>query len=418
MRCYLYASAGNDDAAGDLVVPRLLLAVPQHPEVAEVERDRADVLHDLPQEPAAVADRAARAEVIDADTERLLAGRLPRRAALEVRVVAEVEDDDDQRRASRRYRRARTRGSLAGPQESGRRQQSGKPHPESRAWTRGAAAGGPGGACGADSYGDAETCSLLSWRRATNARFRHFLSSSPAPSRPRGARGRFVVQPGRAPATCGRSGRPVRRQSRRAPGCRSARRSRNARTAVTPVADAGDVPARVALRRDVAPRARRRRRPRVADDERAGRQVAEALVVARGEHARPSPARTRARAPSMQPHEVADQARAQPDGRAAVRHHAQARGPLAGRAPAAEDLEQHVVADVEHEQPTPAPRSRRRARRRRGGRERRRRSAPRAPISESISSAMKRDADTRQRQRELHAFRRGDHAAILILHGA
>ena len=60
--CYLrgYASAGTTNVFATLSCQRLLLRIPQHPEPAEVERDRADPHHQHPQERAAVADRAAR----------------------------------------------------------------------------------------------------------------------------------------------------------------------------------------------------------------------------------------------------------------------------------------------------------------------------------------------------------------------
>ena len=71
-------------------MPGLLLLVPEHPEVAEEERDRRDDPADVAEERAAVADRAAAAEIDDADPERLLAEGLAGRA-LEVRVVGDAE---------------------------------------------------------------------------------------------------------------------------------------------------------------------------------------------------------------------------------------------------------------------------------------------------------------------------------------
>ena len=69
----------HDDRACELVVPGLLLLVPQHPEVAEEQRDCRDDPADPADEAAAVPDRAAAAEVDDPDPERLLAECLPRR---------------------------------------------------------------------------------------------------------------------------------------------------------------------------------------------------------------------------------------------------------------------------------------------------------------------------------------------------
>src|SRR5215217_4390638 len=82
----------NDHGAGDLVLPALLLLVPQHPEVAEAQRDGREVLADLAQESASVADRAALPEVVDPDAERLLAERLAGRAALEIREVRQRDE--------------------------------------------------------------------------------------------------------------------------------------------------------------------------------------------------------------------------------------------------------------------------------------------------------------------------------------
>src|SRR3954453_16561327 len=74
----------HHDAPGELVVPALLLLVPDHPEVAQEEGDRRQDHGDLADERPAVADRAADAEVVDADAERHLAEGLARVAALHV----------------------------------------------------------------------------------------------------------------------------------------------------------------------------------------------------------------------------------------------------------------------------------------------------------------------------------------------
>src|SRR5882672_2308497 len=66
----------HDDAARDLVVPCLLLAVPEHPEVAEQARDRREDPREIAEDPAARADRPAGAEVVDPNTQRALADRL------------------------------------------------------------------------------------------------------------------------------------------------------------------------------------------------------------------------------------------------------------------------------------------------------------------------------------------------------
>src|SRR5829696_7062928 len=87
----------DDDVTGGLVVPALLLLVPQHPEVAQEERDGGDDADEVAHERAAVADRAAAAaEVVDADAERLLADGLAGRTALEVHVVGDADERRDQ----------------------------------------------------------------------------------------------------------------------------------------------------------------------------------------------------------------------------------------------------------------------------------------------------------------------------------
>src|SRR3954453_5496148 len=83
---------GDDHAAGELVLPTLLLLVPEHPEIAEEEDDRGQELADLAHEAGGITDRAAFAEVVHPDPERALADLLAGRATLEVRVVAQRHD--------------------------------------------------------------------------------------------------------------------------------------------------------------------------------------------------------------------------------------------------------------------------------------------------------------------------------------
>src|SRR4028119_2242762 len=83
------AADRHHDGARHLVVPRLLLLVPQHPEVAQQQHDGGDEAADVADERAGGADRSAAREIDDADPERLLADRLAGGAALE---VCEVDD--------------------------------------------------------------------------------------------------------------------------------------------------------------------------------------------------------------------------------------------------------------------------------------------------------------------------------------
>src|SRR3954469_5797874 len=83
----------DDDVVGDLVVPALLLLVPEHPEVAEVEDGAADDPHQEPDERAAVADRPAAVHVDDLDAADLLARCRTLRATLVVDRVGYVRDD-------------------------------------------------------------------------------------------------------------------------------------------------------------------------------------------------------------------------------------------------------------------------------------------------------------------------------------
>src|ERR671930_2094293 len=85
----------DDDVVRELVVPGLLLLVPEHPEVAEEAGDRRDVAADPADERPSVADRAAGPEVDDPDPHRLLPHRLAGGAALEVGQVGDREQDLD-----------------------------------------------------------------------------------------------------------------------------------------------------------------------------------------------------------------------------------------------------------------------------------------------------------------------------------
>src|SRR5581483_9897932 len=87
---------GHDDAACDLVVPRLLLVVPEHPEVAEEQRYRREDPREVAKDSTARADRPADAEVVDANPERALADRLAGRASLEPAVVADADCEAEQ----------------------------------------------------------------------------------------------------------------------------------------------------------------------------------------------------------------------------------------------------------------------------------------------------------------------------------
>src|SRR5215210_1731227 len=83
----------HHDRAGRLVLPRLLLLVPQHPEVAQEERDARHDADEVAHEGTPVTDRpTAAAEVVDADAERLLAERLAGRSTLEVHVVGDADE--------------------------------------------------------------------------------------------------------------------------------------------------------------------------------------------------------------------------------------------------------------------------------------------------------------------------------------
>src|SRR5919198_2969455 len=85
----------DDDVVRELVVPGLLLLVPEHPEVAEEAGDGRDVATDPADERGPVADRAAGAEVDHADAHRLLPDRLAGGAALEVGQVGDGEQELD-----------------------------------------------------------------------------------------------------------------------------------------------------------------------------------------------------------------------------------------------------------------------------------------------------------------------------------
>src|SRR5207237_9604043 len=79
----------------ELVVPRLLLPVPEHPPVAEVAEERGEDPRELPAERAQVAEPAAGREIDHADAEQLLPDRLARGASLEVREVGVPDQDRD-----------------------------------------------------------------------------------------------------------------------------------------------------------------------------------------------------------------------------------------------------------------------------------------------------------------------------------
>ena len=83
--------------AGRLVVPRLLLGIPEHPQVAEEEDDEGHDRDEPANEGAAVADRLAEvvAYVDDADAEGGVSGRLPS-AAVEVREVGQRDEQAEQ----------------------------------------------------------------------------------------------------------------------------------------------------------------------------------------------------------------------------------------------------------------------------------------------------------------------------------
>src|SRR4051794_16332418 len=83
---------GHHDVAGELVLPALILLVPEHPEVAEEERNGRQDPADLADEPPPIADRAALAEVVHPDPQGALAERLAGLPALEIGEVAPVHD--------------------------------------------------------------------------------------------------------------------------------------------------------------------------------------------------------------------------------------------------------------------------------------------------------------------------------------
>src|SRR5256714_7718820 len=85
----------HDDRRRDLVVPRLLLLVPEHPEVAEEAHDPGQDAPDPADERAAVADRPAGREVDHSDVQQLLADRLAGGTAFEVGEVGEAPERAD-----------------------------------------------------------------------------------------------------------------------------------------------------------------------------------------------------------------------------------------------------------------------------------------------------------------------------------
>src|SRR5438552_9891458 len=85
----------HDNRRRDLVVPGLLLLVPEHPEVAEEAHDPGEDAPDPADERAAVADRPAGGEVDHADVQQLLADRLAGGAAFKVGEVSEAPQRAD-----------------------------------------------------------------------------------------------------------------------------------------------------------------------------------------------------------------------------------------------------------------------------------------------------------------------------------
>src|SRR2546421_233759 len=85
----------HDDRRRDLVVPGLLLLVPEHPEVAEEAHDPGQDAPDPADERAAVADRPAGREVDHSDVQQLLADRLAGGTAFEVGEVDEAPERAD-----------------------------------------------------------------------------------------------------------------------------------------------------------------------------------------------------------------------------------------------------------------------------------------------------------------------------------
>src|SRR5215469_3817499 len=83
----------DDDVVRRLVVPALLLLVPEHPEVAEVTEEARDEADDESHERPAVADVSAGVEVDHTDPQYSLAEGLAGRAALEIDEVRDVADD-------------------------------------------------------------------------------------------------------------------------------------------------------------------------------------------------------------------------------------------------------------------------------------------------------------------------------------
>src|SRR5205085_10308820 len=86
----------HHDRARKLVVPGLLLTVPEHPEVAEKQGNRREYPGEVADDPAAEPDRPSVAKVVDPDAQRFLAERLAGVAPLEVTVVPDADRDRDE----------------------------------------------------------------------------------------------------------------------------------------------------------------------------------------------------------------------------------------------------------------------------------------------------------------------------------
>src|SRR3954471_21857316 len=156
-------------------------------------------------------------------------------------------------------------------------------------------------------------------------------------------------------------------------------------------------------------------RTAIADHQRAGGVVAEPLVVARGQD-RDDRRDVERREALEQPDDVADEARPESHRPACVHHHSHAGRALAGRPASSGDLEDRVVAE---DQQHAAGADDRRAELAAGHEERDDRDRDRRDLDQRVEQqADEARADAGQRQLEVDPFRRGDRAAVLILHGA
>ena len=297
------------------------------------------------------------------------------------------------------------------PRGSGRRRQRAEPLPEARARAaRPAAVRRPGRCLWGGFVRLGHAVLLLSVVSLRTVPVRALCIFPRAFAAARCSRKASSASPGRTPAT--QRAQPAGQlRGERAPRARAragrGARGTSARRSTSVVADAGDVPAREALRRRSA--ARRRRTTlaaRLASRTTSvpGRQVAEPLVVARGEHA-DHRRHVEQREPLDQPHDVADQARAQADRRAAVRSRRAAprracRACARRRRPRTRRGSRRRTRAAAR-RPTIA---RRDARRRRAAATRIAISDAAPQISRSIISAMKREPMPGERKRELHAL--------------